>query len=325
MHYNELFSVFGNQQWQVVYQPSCLTRPYTNLYWNIKYPDVKWNDNTVVVLHCQDFLSIHGNRCPELENITQYYGDRSRQVIVVHWNYDLGRVYSGPVNLIYFPTHTYEILCNLRSENFQDWRKRSLLDHRNYVWQCLNGIPRAHRRCTHQWLKSFGNGITCLGKIDPLPRDAYADTYVWQGDPLINENNLVRLSWIYDHTWINIVTETQYTESPGIISEKTIFALISGQIPIIIGYQGIVEDCRRLGFDMFDDIVDHSYDNMEDGYRWRRALELNQHLLESTSDLSHLLPRLQAQKDWCLDQWPEMMISNYRRRCVEIQDCLTNA
>jgi hypothetical protein len=175
----------------------------------------------------------------------------------------------------------------------------------------------------HDWLKPLTNGITCLGKIDPLPQDAYHDTYTWTGDPMINENNLMRLSWLYDHTWINVVTETQYTETPGIISEKTVFALLGRQIPILIGYRGIVEDCRRLGFDMFDDVVDHGYDHLEDGYRWRRALELNEDLLRNHRDHSDLIPRLQRQREWCLDNWPAIMIQDHDRRCDEISRSLT--
>lgn len=324
MHYNEIFVDFWHQQkFTVKYQPSCLMRPYVNLYWNINFPEVSWTDRTIVIMHCQDFVSIHGDRCPELQAIEQHFGERSNQIIVVHWNYDLDRVYQGPLNLVHFPTHTYEILMNLRSPDFDHWRHKPVAA-RTRRWQCLNGIPRSHRRCVHDWLKPHDNGMVSLGKIDPLPQDAYHDTYIWTEDSMINEHNLVRLSWLYDHTWINVVTETQYTESPGIISEKTVYAFLSRQIPILIGYQGIVEDCRRLGFDMFDDVVDHSYDNItDDGYRWRRALELNQDLLLGQSDLECLLPRLEQQRSHCLDRWPEIMIDLYHRRCHEILDCLT--
>jgi hypothetical protein len=323
VHYNEIFTRFWQQHGRpVVYRPSCLRRPYVNLYWNIDYPEVCWTDDTVVVLHCQDFLSIHDHGCAELYNIERHYGDRSRQVVVIHWNYDLYRAYQGPLNLIYFPTHTYEILTNLGSERFREWRQKPLAQ-RTRTWQCLNGIPRPHRRCVHNWLRSWPNGITSLGKIDPLPQDSYHDTYTWTGDPMINENNLVRLAWLYDHTWINVVTETQYTESPGIISEKTLFALLSRQIPIMIGYRGIVEDCKSLGFDMFDDVVDHGYDDLDDGYRWRRALELNESLLRGEADFQDLVPRLERQRDWCLDTWPKIMIQEHDRRCAEILENLT--
>jgi hypothetical protein len=324
MHYNDVFcKQWQPSAWQIAYQPSCLIRPYHCGVWPIRFPDVQWTHSTIVVLHTQDFLSIDNEGCVELRNIEKHFGDHSHEVIVIHWNYGLEKIYQGTLNLIYFPTHTYEILHNLNSESFRQWRDTTLPT-RTLRWQCLNGIPRPHRRCVHDWLKPYENGITSLGNIDPLPKHAYHDVYDWeQGDVFINENNLVRLSWLYDHAWINIVTETQYTESPGIISEKTIFALLSRQIPIIIGYRGMVEHCRQLGFDMFDDIVDHSYDNEDDMYRWQHALEYNRELITGSTDLSHLLPRLQAQREWILNEWPRLMISHHDQRCSEIKSLIT--
>ncbi len=329
MHYNEIFKDFWQRQgFDVVYQPSCLQRPYTNLYWNIKFPEVNWNDRTIVILHCQDFVSIHGDRCPELENIQQHFGERSNQVIVVHWNYDLARVYSGPLNLVYFPTHSYEIIQNLNTR-YPHWVE-AYSQPRTRIWQCLNGVPRPHRRVVHQWLKSLDNGITCLSDIDPLPQDAYHDVYTWSNPDFQfcdhNEINFIKLSWLYATTQINVVTETQYIETPGIITEKTLFALLAGQIPIVIGYPGIVKDCERIGFDMFTDIVDLSYDrDLNDHTRWRQALESNRYLLEHGIDMKLLEPRLVAQTRWLLDQWPKDMINHYHHRCGEILDLLTKA
>ena len=35
------------------------------------------------------------------------------------------------------------------------------------------------------------------------------------------------------------------------------------QFPILFGYSGIVQYFRDKGFDMFDDIIDHSYDKID--------------------------------------------------------------
>ena len=87
------------------------------------------------------------------------------------------------------------------------------------------------------------------------------------------------------------MTETQYTECPGIITEKTLFAFLAQQIPVVIGYRGIVDDCESLGFDMFRDIVDTSYDHQTDDNRWRDALLFNRELLKGkkTFDVSRRL------------------------------------
>jgi len=324
-HYNNIFCNFWYQhRVDLVYQPCCLQRPYSSHSWPIKYPEISWRKNTVVVMHCQDFVSINQQGCPELQDIERHFGPRANQVIVVHWNYDLGRVYSGPLNLIYFPTHSYEILLNLNSEKYPDWQKH-YHGPRQRVWQCLNGVPRPHRRLVHEWLKPRPNGIVSLSNIDPLPQDAYHTHYTWRdihnGED--NEINFMNLTWLYSTTQINVVTETQYEQCPGIISEKTLLALLAGQIPIVIGYRGIVEDCRRLGFDMFDDIVDNSYDDLPDIERWQAALERNQHLLEQGIDYWSLKPRFDRQREFLLNQWPQIMIDHYHQRCAEIADSIT--
>lgn len=46
-------------------------------------------------------------------------------------------------------------------------------------------------------------------------------------------------------------------------SEKIFKPFMSFQIPIFFGQQGLVKHLRRLGFNMFDDIIDNSYDEIE--------------------------------------------------------------
>lgn len=50
------------------------------------------------------------------------------------------------------------------------------------------------------------------------------------------------------------------------ITEKTGKAFIQMQLPIFVATQGYVSYIRKLGFDVFDDIIDHSYDNVLSPY-----------------------------------------------------------
>lgn len=77
---------------------------------------------------------------------------------------------------------------------------------------------------------------------------------------------------VYNKALINLVTETFYFSTWNInseffITEKTWKAFTANQIPIIIGPKGIVKYLRELGFDMFDDIIDNSYDDEPDSTR----------------------------------------------------------
>jgi hypothetical protein len=50
------------------------------------------------------------------------------------------------------------------------------------------------------------------------------------------------------------------------ITEKTVKAFAMYQLPVFVASKGLVAQIRNLGFDLFDDIIDHSYDDIEDPY-----------------------------------------------------------
>ena len=74
---------------------------------------------------------------------------------------------------------------------------------------------------------------------------------------------------------INVICETsQDVELEGctlwssvFITEKTAKAFLLCQFPLMISVPGTVEKLQRHGFDMFDDIIDHSYDTEPDPRR----------------------------------------------------------
>jgi hypothetical protein len=312
MHYNEIFNkTYRKLGYNVVYQPCALQRPYDGVCWPIAMPDAKFDEYTIVIIHLQDFVTVTNGVCPELQKIEQHYGSHAHRVIVIHWNYDLGSVYSGPLNLMYFPTHSYELLINLAKTRSQ-WEpvlQRPKTKH----WQCLNGIPRPHRRWVASVLKDHDRGVLSLGNEIALPAWPY-DTY--RGCE--NEENWIRLLPVYSDCQVNFVTETQYTDAPGIISEKTIMALLAGQVPVIIGYSGIVDHCRQLGFDMFDDIVNTEYDSAPNDQRWLLAIQSNINLITQGIDSDAVATRLTAQRTYVLDTWPQKMITDFYARADEI-------
>jgi len=313
IHYNQLFTdTFAELGYDVVYQPSCLINNYDQQCWPIKYPEVHWTDRTLVVMHCQDFLSIRNGKCPELQVIEQHFGNRADQVAVVVWNIGLETVYNGALKLLHFPTHSYELLSNLREQKTQ-WIDNFYKNPRTKIYQCLNGIPRRHRvDVVNHLVKHFditGKFIS-LGETVPLPEYDYSTYFGCE-----NETNWHRLQYVYSNSAINIVTETQYSECPGIITEKTLFAFLAQQVPIVIGYTGIVDDCESLGFDMFRDVVDTAYDHAADQTRWRDALESNKKLLLGKKKF-HLDQRLQKNLQRALEL-PEVFVKRFVNKVRE--------
>ena len=96
--------------------------------------------------------------------------------------------------------------------------------------------------------------------------------------------------------------------------------MLAEQIPIVIGYPGIVQDCIELGFDMFTDIVDVSYDYLSNAQRIQHALETNRDLILGKIDLAPYRERLRAQREFLLDDYTTMMELRFIRDCQQLSN-----
>ena len=67
----------------------------------------------------------------------------------------------------------------------------------------------------------------------------------------------------YQQTFVEIISETSCTESAFNLTEKTLHSVYGQCFPILISSPGTVKFLRDMGLDVFDDIIDHSYDSVE--------------------------------------------------------------
>lgn len=260
-----------------------------NLHWNLKLPDIDFNKDTLLLIEFQDYVTWNGNVCHELTQVEQHYGDRAGQVVVFHWTHGLDRFYRGPLRLLEFSGHNYRECLELK-QKVNQWlpfvQKSKVI-----AWQSLNGRVVEHRQRVAKILHGWSGGILSLGNDIALPQWGYA---TYRGTE--NFDNFLRLNSVYGRCAVNIVTETEYNRAPGILTEKTLYAMAAAQVPIIIGHQGIVRDLAELGFDTFDDLVDTSYDSMPNGVRAEMALSLNMPLILGEIDLTPWQERLSLQQ-----------------------------
>ena len=85
---------------------------------------------------------------------------------------------------------------------------------------------------------------------------------------------------VFEPSCISLVTEPVFFERETIITEKTIMAIYGGTVPVWVGGWRIADYMRDQGFDVFDDIVDHSYQDLADPWdRCYYAMEKNINLL----------------------------------------------
>lgn len=67
----------------------------------------------------------------------------------------------------------------------------------------------------------------------------------------------------FSHTYLHVVSETTVKDKI-FLTEKTWQPILAGQLFVIWGNRGIVAHLRDLGVDVFDDVVDHAYDEITD-------------------------------------------------------------
>jgi hypothetical protein len=100
----------------------------------------------------------------------------------------------------------------------------------------------------------------------------------------------------YLNSYVEFVSETSFNEKSFNITEKTLHFIYGCNYPIMISSPGVVKFLREMGIDMFDDIIDHSYDDIEDpSERINQAINKNIEIL--TMDLDTL------RKQWENDKY----------------------
>lgn len=92
--------------------------------------------------------------------------------------------------------------------------------------------------------------------------DIYKDS---QNNNLVNYNT--QLANKYVNTYVEFVADTSFNEYGFNITEKFLHSINGSNLPIIVSSPGYVSKLREIGFDVFDDIVNHDYDNIIDPYQ----------------------------------------------------------
>jgi hypothetical protein len=305
MTYDQLMAhTFNSLDINSVIVYNCFQPPYDYDHgWPLTLPDVDFGPKTLLVLHFQDFVSI-GQPVRELVKVEEKYGSHCNQVVVAHMSHGLEQCYQGAISFIEYNNHNL-YTCESIAQRQAEWQ-HYFEQPRSLAWQCLNGRKCSHRKRAADVLKHWPNGILSYGdeiRLDQWDYSSYRGTE--------NDENFVRLAPLYAQSAVNIVTETQYDDRPGVISEKTLQAMIAGQIPVVIGHPGVVQSCQELGFDMFEDLVDISYDWLPNDIRVEAALTLNRELILGNRDLASYQDRLKHQQDFVLTAYPKWIRANF--------------
>jgi hypothetical protein len=178
-------------------------------------------------------------------------------------------------NILYFP--------------FFAWKKKGhtvdapqiCKDQRNYLYSNLNFFARDFRIANYLALKQKPWADRCLITLHNIMQDNHdydgyfklttAENLAWQQirhDLPCNISDGFGISFQTQHpafadTYLHIVSETTIKEKI-FLTEKTWQTIVSGQLFAVWGNCGIIRHLRDLGVDVFDDVVDHGYDQIAD-------------------------------------------------------------
>ena len=101
---------------------------------------------------------------------------------------------------------------------------------------------------------------------------------------------------IYKDVSIEIVCETNTTADTFFVTEKTFRPIAYGRLFMVIGSPEFEQNLKRMGFDIFDDIIDKSYDTESSYIRIDAVFKSLGELLRNPVDMQALLPRLLTNK-----------------------------
>jgi len=138
--------------------------------------------------------------------------------------------------------------------------------------QLKNDLSRGYQR-----FKSKNFNLLKIRNFDKKT-DRVANNY--------NENLLP----VYENIGIEIITGTMFFEKTPVISEKEVQSVFGKNFPIYMNGVGMVREMKKLfDLDLFDDIIDNSYDEIEDHFeRLAAAIDRNQHLLDGSTNIHEL-------------------------------------
>jgi len=99
----------------------------------------------------------------------------------------------------------------------------------------------------------------------------------------------VNLKSFYKHSFLEIIGEPLFIMPGAGITEKYLNSVYGMNFPIMLNVVGSVHYLRTLGFDVFDDVINHDYDNIKNPLiRLTSAITLNKELFEDADKVKKL-------------------------------------
>lgn len=204
----------------------------------------------------------------------------------------------GPEADIVFPNKfNYGLFCGRATNE----RLYSFWKHKNWQYSdCGKASMHLDISTVTEWDSDF-KGFICEHNErwqSLFPLLPYSDIGSYTKPPIPAGNTGKKNNWdsIYSKLAVEIVCETNTTADTFFITEKTFRPIAYGKLFLVIGSPEFEQNLKRMGFDIFDDIIDKSYDSESSYIRVDAVFKSLGELLRNPPNMQALLPRLLANK-----------------------------
>tara|TARA_R110000796_G_scaffold240867_1_gene362113 strand:+ start:3872 stop:4795 length:924 start_codon:yes stop_codon:yes gene_type:complete len=252
----------------------------------------------------QDDLTFRDGKVLELEKYKEHYLEDIEQVIFYVWHKNISEIYPE-LNFVYYPRFHYEQRRGLYKESDIP-SKFTFNEDKDFIFLCLNMNRRLHRDKTVKLLEHMPSRLISYKafgwNIYDHPDDWTTQDYNNRSGAWGNAQNLLQLQPVYNRCEFSVVTETRYDLPYDFITEKTTQCFVSLHPALYVSNRGHVQEIRNMGFDVFDDVFDHSYDTVDDDNRIDYLVNTNRTVLEQgIPNYGDLKDRLLANRRHYLD------------------------
>lgn len=265
--------------------------PKTGWRLNFPVPPVK--------IYIQDDLTFIDSKVIEFENYIKHYGASIDHVTFYVWHRNLNNLYPN-LNFVYYPRFQCEQHMAMKLLGADELFEFN--DNKQFHFLCLNMNERSHRNTTLQLLQHMPSRLISYKarnwNIAQHPDDWTLEQYNQGRGTESNAENLIQLRNVYNLCQFSVVTETRYNLPYDFITEKTTQCFVTLHPALYVSNKYHVASMRDYGFDMFDDIFDHSYDNLNDDKRLNYMIDSNKDVLTNgIKNYDKLENRLKANRN----------------------------
>jgi len=302
---------------------AALNYPITDSGWDIAVPRRPWecdfdNPNYHLFVNLQDMLI--GD---ELIRLNSHFVDNGfplHRVTAIVWARHIQN--SLPdlrINIVNFSSHQYETWCSYKASEdvLRDAFNRDKKTF-EYNFVCPQRIYKPHRAAVYSLLSKFKHANISLqskGYELRYPNLSYTE-YDAEYDNLIN---LLAMKKNYNTALFAIVSESQYEQQYGIITEKTFNAIVAGLPFLLVAHQGAVADVKDYGFASFPSVFDETYDSLDNRVRIKDLITSNNSYISdplTRKEMQYLWSDFEAaceyNRDYFFNQFGDQLISELR-------------